>query len=283
MKIGCNASPLIISEGFEKDGTVMGMSNTAALMMAKHLRDTVYKHKTLAVVRELACNAIDEHVKYGVQRPVEIGLRENEGDTEFYVRDFAKGLSDFGVRNVFGPYGESTKSKDNNSIGGYGIGEVIELERNSVDDHRANTCSFGAHVGALEYAKDFARNKLVVVKVNPKDVVSVPTDYGCQKCRVTGYTVLGEFETKITAPATKSDGKVLLNKDKQDDEVFKTRISNYLIKKANAGEGYVTVKQIQSIFSPKTPDKTRVLAAVKDLGYFYATNKFGDGKLWIEL
>lgn len=122
MKIGCNSSPLILSEGFENDGSVMGMGNVAALMMAEHLRDTVYKNKILAVVRELSSNAIDEHVKYNVERPVEIGLRQNGEELEFYVRDYAKGLSDADIRNVFGPYGESTKNQDNKNIGGYGIG-----------------------------------------------------------------------------------------------------------------------------------------------------------------
>lgn len=164
-----------------------------------------------------------------------------------------------------------------------GVGEVIEVIRNGVSTDKNVTCAEGSlHIGSLAYAKSWG-NRVIIVKVNPKDVVSVAKDCSCQKLRVCKYEVIGDFEKEIVAPATKKDGKEIVQQDKSDDEAFKQRINNYLVKKANAGEGYVTLKQVQSIFSPKTPDKTRVLAAVKDLGYFYATDKFGDGKLWIEL
>ena len=39
---------------------------------------------------------------------------------------------------------------------------------------------------------DFARGKVVIVKVNPKDVVSVPHDCNCQKLRTCAYTVVAE-------------------------------------------------------------------------------------------
>ena len=71
------------------------------------------------------------------------------------------------------------------------IGATIEVERSSVDDDFRNGCSHGLHVGSLAYAKGFGK-KLIYVEVDPKDVVSVPSDCNCQKLRCCKYTVVGE-------------------------------------------------------------------------------------------
>ena len=80
-----------------------------------------------------------------------------------------------------------------------GVGEEIEVERSDVDDNCNRTCSYGLHVGAFSYARSWSRGKVVLVKFDPKDVVSVPTDCNGQKCRVCHYWVVGEYtqETPI--------------------------------------------------------------------------------------
>lgn len=70
-----------------------------------------------------------------------------------------------------------------------GIGEVLEVARSYVDDNPNNHCSHGLHVGSYEYASTYASN-VVIVKCNPADVVSVPTDCSFQKVRTAKYTVL---------------------------------------------------------------------------------------------
>lgn len=74
-------------------------------------------------------------------------------------------------------------------------GTVNEMPRNKVDDERHHACSHGFHVGALEYAKNFGSHekKLVVVKVDPADVVSVPRDSSAQKVRVCKYEVVEHY------------------------------------------------------------------------------------------
>src|SRR6185369_2283184 len=72
-------------------------------------------------------------------------------------------------------------------------GAKCSMERTLVDDNPDNTCSSGLHIGGYEYAKDFASGgKLVLVKVNPKDVVAVPNDYNGQKMRVCAFEVISE-------------------------------------------------------------------------------------------
>lgn len=74
------------------------------------------------------------------------------------------------------------------------VGAVMEMPRQDVDDNRENTCSVGFHVGRFEYANDYAgsNGRMMICKVNPRDVVSVPPDYDCSKLRTCRYEVVGE-------------------------------------------------------------------------------------------
>lgn len=78
-----------------------------------------------------------------------------------------------------------------------GLNEEIEVRRWDVDDNRQHGCSYGLHVGSLDYAQGFAQGQVVVVKINPKDVVSVPEDCACQKCRVCAYKVIDVFRKRL--------------------------------------------------------------------------------------
>jgi hypothetical protein len=120
MKTAVIASPLVASEGLES--SIMGMDASGISQATYFMRDKIYSNKILAVVREYACNAIDEHTKWNIATPVEIGFRQEGQDVIFFVRDFAHGLDENGVRNIFGMYFRSTKSSDNNCIGGFGVG-----------------------------------------------------------------------------------------------------------------------------------------------------------------
>lgn len=75
-------------------------------------------------------------------------------------------------------------------------GVTHEMPRHNVDDDRDRTCSYGFHAAAYEYAKNFlgsSSDRMVAVKINPADVVSVPSDYGNQKLRCCRYTVMFEI------------------------------------------------------------------------------------------
>jgi hypothetical protein len=158
-----------------------------------------------------------------------------------------------------------------------GIGEVIQVLRRDVDDDRNNHCSYGLHVGSLSYAKDFPSNStsnVVIVKVNPKDVVSVPPDANCQKCRVCEYEVVGQFEQEIVASVVDKNNKPIQNEQMaQVDDTF-TRIKNYLDKKKDQGVELVRIRQIQNIFR-KSPSKETVFAVLSKLSYKLRTDESG--------
>lgn len=148
-----------------------------------------------------------------------------------------------------------------------GIGEEIEVERYEVDDNRRHHCSFGLHAGSLDYAKGFSRGKLVVVKINPKDVVSVPDDFDCQKCRICAYTVISEFEQEPCSCATDENGQEIFSEDRQERDAFVQRVENYLNKKQAQGFSEVSIKSIQNSFSPEYPCRLRIKDAIEDLGF----------------
>lgn len=74
-------------------------------------------------------------------------------------------------------------------------GTIHSMPRADVNDDRNVTCSYGFHASAYEYAKGFMVDggKMVAVKINPADVVSVPSDYNNQKLRTCAYTVMFEI------------------------------------------------------------------------------------------
>lgn len=69
-------------------------------------------------------------------------------------------------------------------------GVTVTMPRNLVEDNPNISCSHGLHVASYEYASAFGGDSLVEVLVNPADIVSVPYDYDCAKCRCCKYTVL---------------------------------------------------------------------------------------------
>lgn len=73
------------------------------------------------------------------------------------------------------------------------VGRVVEMARNKVDDNKDNTCSAGLHFCSQEYLKSFGGDRTVIVKINPRDVVSIPSDYNNSKGRACRYEVIGEL------------------------------------------------------------------------------------------
>ena len=107
------------------------------------------------------------------------------------------------------------------------IDAVLEMPRNKVDDDKNVGCSYGFHAGTVEYAKEFMGREghLMIVEINPADVVSIPTDCQFQKLRTSKYKVVGEYEIDLTDPLyasrfeTDQDDDVDLWDDDSDDEV----------------------------------------------------------------
>lgn len=85
------------------------------------------------------------------------------------------------------------------------VGKTVSMPRNMVDEVYERDCSSGLHVGALDYVVQYGHfskggtvrsdgNRLLIVKVNPKDVVSVPKFESHPKMRVSEYVVVSEIK-----------------------------------------------------------------------------------------
>jgi hypothetical protein len=76
------------------------------------------------------------------------------------------------------------------------IGKIVEMPREKVNPNREETCSAGLHVCSRGYLGYYSGARVIVVKVNPKDVVSVPVDYDNAKMRVCRYEVISELQSE---------------------------------------------------------------------------------------
>lgn len=77
------------------------------------------------------------------------------------------------------------------------VNTVVSMPRNMVDDKRENTCSKGLHFCSRDYLPNYgsgsrSSDRCLLVKINPADVVSIPSDYDNAKGRTWRYEVVGE-------------------------------------------------------------------------------------------
>lgn len=73
------------------------------------------------------------------------------------------------------------------------IGQKPTMPRRDVNEDPNQTCSAGLHVCSYSYLESYGGDRIVAVKVDPADVVAVPTDYNNSKMRVCAYEVVEEL------------------------------------------------------------------------------------------
>jgi len=78
------------------------------------------------------------------------------------------------------------------------VGAQPTMPRNLVDEDKNRTCSTGLHFAGYEYASNFVPHggHLMAVRINPKDVVAIPSDYNNQKGRASTYMIVEEIENQ---------------------------------------------------------------------------------------
>lgn len=85
--------------------------------------------------------------------------------------------------------------KTKHVIGGYTEVEAYDTDRNQ-------TCSKGLHFCSRNYLKSYPGNTTIIVKVNPMDVVAIPTDYNFEKGRCRKYMTVGIIGKEDTLQST---------------------------------------------------------------------------------
>lgn len=103
-------------------------------------------------------------------------------------------------KSVRSDYTDHHTGNFNNSIG-----NTLEMTRNNVCDDHNQGCSVGFHAGSLQYASSFGGGEsvLLIVEIDPADVVSVPSDCECQKLRTCKYKVVAKYDGPLPEHYTK--------------------------------------------------------------------------------
>jgi len=77
------------------------------------------------------------------------------------------------------------------------VGSVVSEPRNEISDDPDYPCHRGLHCGYVNYVEEFgySNDQIVLVEVDPKNIVCVPKDCKMQKMRVCEYTVVKSLGT----------------------------------------------------------------------------------------
>lgn len=154
-------------------------------------------------------NAVTERILWGMSEGFEmkpyIAFLENLMQNVSYrsiqqlftfMEKHKMGITDdghiLGYKRVTNDYKDCHSRTIDNSPGAY-----VTMTRNQVSDDPGSLCSAGLHFCSMEYLPSFGTasgNRIVIVKVNPKDVVSIPNDHNAAKARCCAYLVLSEYE-----------------------------------------------------------------------------------------
>lgn len=103
-------------------------------------------------------------------------------------------------------------------------GTIVEMPRSDVAHNPSVGCSTGLHVGDWSYASTFG-SICMKVKVNPRDVVSVPTDAAERKMRVCRYQVLDQITSEDRSLISLDPVKVAVAKPEKPKKESKPKVA----------------------------------------------------------
>lgn len=93
-----------------------------------------------------------------------------------------------------GPNGEKVYNR---------LGTTVSEPREVVDADRNRTCSRGLHFCSFDYLDRYGHGgeeRVVITKINPADVVAIPTDYNYTKGRACKYDIVAEVPEDELSP-----------------------------------------------------------------------------------
>lgn len=203
------------------------------------LSSTLYSDKRRAVVRETMCNAWDAHIEAGITAmPIEVTLTS----TKLIIQDFGSGIDKALIKPIYGVYGSSTKKKNKNVTGGFGLGCKAPFAY--VDHFEVTSC----HLGEKTIYRMSKSSGAVMGKPSILPILSVPTDE-------TGITVSMEvknaqdgikFRQLIIQIAKLGGMKVKFNGELLESIPFHKAKNDYVVvKSADFGEGSEHALQIR--------------------------------------
>jgi hypothetical protein len=142
----------------------MGISDDPAFYHM--LSSTLYSDEKRAVVRETLCNGWDAHIEAGcTDKPLKVTLR----DGKLSIQDFGLGIRKDLIKPIYGVYGASTKKKDKNQTGGFGLG--CKAPFSYVEHFEVVSC----HAGEKTIYRMSKSSGAVLGRPSIQPIVTVPT------------------------------------------------------------------------------------------------------------
>lgn len=137
------------------------------------------------------------------------------------------------------------------------VGKIVSMKREEVVLDRDRTCAKGLHFCSRSYLQHYSScnqntDVVVIVKVNPKDVISIPADYDNAKGRCCRYEVVDilKKEEQTLAEFNKQKRRQLKSINKKDsngkkdfNKKNKTKLENLPI--------FDSVEQMRKNFKPR--------------------------------
>lgn len=185
------------------------------------------------------------------------------------------------------------------------IGGFVEMERSAVDPRRDNTCSTGLHFCSYDYLNAYQganTGRILILSIDPQDVIAIPTDYNQTKGRACRYRIIGEldhdqaqkfFKGKLVveqfqtykAEPTKDEAKpeTVVKKDKSKSSKTskkKTKSNRPVMKKVKAPAPKAGFIEHKNLTKPVL--YAEVIAKVSELGQTGAGKHFGVARTTIQ-
>jgi hypothetical protein len=136
----------------EAEGT-QGSWRSTIEMSSKTFRmliDEMYSNKIGSIVREIAANAEDSHIRAGAERRFFVHCPEVL-DPTFFVRDYGVGMTEEVMTEVYIVVGRSDKEQTNTEVGMWGLGSKAPF---AYSDQYAITCYDGEYARHYGYGID---------------------------------------------------------------------------------------------------------------------------------
>jgi len=103
------------------------------------------------------------------------------------------------------------------------VGQVTEIPREDCCEDSSQTCAAGLHFCSQQYLPSYCggQGKILMLKINPRDIVAIPPDYNNSKGRCCKYEVIAVLNSQMQAVVEEEnimhDVPVVNNQQEVDD------------------------------------------------------------------
>lgn len=158
------------------------------------------------------------------------------------------------------------------------VGCRVEMAIDQVDPDRTRDCSYGLHVASRGYLRSFTGDTLLLILVNPEDVIAVP-EYDPRKVRVCRYDIVHEF--------TPEQMRHIMSDEKLNDEVWQiikpyiegakytinkivngVDVRNEVIRQAYKPKVETSEEYFKEVSAKEPEDTVKTVKAVKEMNNF---------------